>query len=161
MGRAERLAAFQGAYQRFLAAVGRVPEGSRGERLETSAPRDLMAQLIGWNRLVQGGCDNLRRGEPPSYHTDAENEYARVQQDSVRQFGPLDHKRMTQELQSSREELLHYLEALEPAEWNVDRGIRHPEGGPATVRRELEGLTRRYLDATDEILLWLDSHGAA
>jgi hypothetical protein len=68
---------------------------------------------------------------------------------------------MTQELQSSREELLHYLEALEPAEWNVDRGIRHPEGGPATVRRELEGLTRRYLDATDEILLWLDSHGAA
>ena len=35
-------------------------------------------------------------------------------------------------------------------------GVDIREGVPATIRRELESLSRRYLDATDEILLWLE-----
>jgi hypothetical protein len=83
-----------------------------------------------------------------------------VNADSVRQFGPLDRKRMLDEVSTSGRELTQYLSELGASDWNADRGVRHPEGGPATLRRELEVLTRRYLDASDEILLWLDSHGA-
>jgi hypothetical protein len=160
VGRAERLAAFDAACKRFLAAVERLPEAQLAERLETASAREMLAQLIGWNRRVQEGCLSLKSGGTPAYYSDADHDYIRVNADSVRQFGPLDRKRMVDEVSISSRELTHSLSELGAADWNADRGVRHPEGGPATLRRELEGLTRRYLDAADEILLWLDSHGA-
>lgn len=159
MGRAERLAAFDRACQRFLAGVERFTEVQLAERLETASPRELLAQLIGWNRRVQEGCRSLQNGGAPAYYSDSDHDYVRVNADAVRQFGRLDRERMVDELSTSMKELTEHLSALETSDWNADRGVRHPQGGPATLRRELEGLTRRYLDAADEILLWLDSHG--
>ena len=160
LGKAERLAAFDSACQRFLAAVERLPEAQLAEKLETASAHELLAQLIGWNRRVQEGCLSLQTGGTPAYYSDADHAYVRVNADSVRQFGPLDRKRMLDEVSTSGRELKQYLSGLGASDWNADRGVRHPEGGPATLRRELEVLTRRYLDASDEILLWLDSHGA-
>jgi hypothetical protein len=160
VSRVERLAAFDAACERFLAAVERLPEAQLAERLESASAREMLAQLIGWNRRVQEGCLSLQTGGTPAYYSDADHAYVRVNADSVRQFGPLDRKRMLDEVSTSGRELTQYLSELGASDWNADRGVRHPEGGPATLRRELEVLTRRYLDASDEILLWLDSHGA-
>jgi len=160
VGGAERLAAFDAACERFLAAVERLTEAQLAEKLETATAREWMAQLIGWNRRVQEGCLSLQTGGTPDYYSDADHGYVRVNADSVRQFGPLDRKRMLDEVSTSSRELTQYLSKLETSDWNADRGVRHPKGGPATLRREFEALTRRYLDAADEILLWLDSHEA-
>ena len=157
MGSAQRLAAFEEAFRRFLEAVVRLPEDALGEKLETTTPRDLLARLISWNRLVHDGCKDLGVGHVPAYFSEAESEYAQVQAEALRHLGPFDRKRLTEELTTSKGKLSTYLSGLEPSEWNRDRGLRHPEGGRATVLRELEGLTRRYLDATDEISLWLET----
>jgi hypothetical protein len=160
VAKAERLAAFDAAFERLLEAVDRLPEAQLADKLETTSAREFLAQLIGWNHQVQEGCLSLQTGGTPAYYSDSDHDYARVNADSVRQFGPLDRKRMLDELSTSSRELTQYLSELEASDWNADRGVRHPEGGPATLRRELEVLTRRYLDAADEILLWLDSRGA-
>ncbi len=157
MASAQRLAAFDQAFRRFLDAVARLPEDGLSEKLETTTPRDLLARLIRWNQLVQEGCRNLSQGAAPAYFSDAAGGYGQVAEEAVRQFGRLDRKGLTEELGTSKARLSTYLSGLEASEWGRDRGLRHPEGGPATVLRELEGLTRRYLDATDEISLWLDA----
>jgi len=157
VGSTQRLAAFNEAVRRLLDVVARLPEGGLGKKLETATPRDLLARLIVWNRRIQDGCRTLSQGKTPAYFSDAVEGYAEVQTEAARQFGQLDRRGLTEELTASKEQLVAYLSDLESTEWNRDRGFRHPEGGPATVLRELEGLTRRYLDAADEISLWLDS----
>ena len=161
MGSAERLAAFDRAFERFLAALRNIPDSGFAEKLDSATPLELTAQLIGWNRLVDAGCRKLNAGEAPEYFARAERDYAQVQADSLRTYGSLERRQMNEQLGSTKEDLTSYLSGLEASEWTRDRGMRHPEGGPVTVQRELEALTRRYLDATDEIMLWLDAHGSA
>ncbi len=136
MGSAQRLAAFDEAFRRLLEVVARVPEDRLGEKLETATPRDLLTRLVGWNRLVLDGCRNLSRGDGPAYFSESESEDTQLLAEAVRQVGSLDRKRLTEELTTSKEMLSAYLSGLEPSEWNRDRGLRHPEGGPATVLRE-------------------------
>lgn len=161
MGSAERLAAFDRAFERFLAALRNIPDSGFSAKLDAATPRELTAQLIGWNRLVAAGCRSLGAGEAPEYFARAEGDYAQVQAESRRAIGLLERRQMAEQLSATKEELTSYLSGLDAAEWTRDRGMRHPEGGPVNVQRELEALTRRYLDATDEIMLWLDSHGSA
>ncbi|HSB89787.1 MAG TPA: hypothetical protein VLD63_07155 [Anaerolineales bacterium] len=161
MGSAERLAAFDRSFERFLGALGNIPDSSFTEKLDSATPRELMAQLIGWNRLVAAGCRKLGAGEAPEYFAHADGDYAQVQAESLRAIGSLDRRQMAEQLSATKVELASYLSGLDASEWTRDRGLRHPEGGPVNVQRELEALTRRYLDATDEIMLWLDAHGSA
>jgi hypothetical protein len=64
---------------------------------------------------------------------------------------------LLRELETSKTEAVEFLRAVPAETWNADHGVRHPDGGPATVRRCLEELTRDYLDATDEITVWLET----
>jgi hypothetical protein len=155
MGSTERLAAFQGAFERFLEAVNRVPVSRIGETMEMAAPKAILAQLIVTNRVCRQACESLRVGQTPPRFVASETEADR-QLDETGRLGSLDRTDLLEEAQASKEDLLRYLSGLDAGEWNADRGVRHPEGGPATILRELETLSRRYLDATDEILLWLE-----
>ncbi len=42
------------------------------------APRDVVAHLIGWNRNIRMGCDDIRAGRTPFYHSDAPNDYRSI-----------------------------------------------------------------------------------
>ncbi|OGT27778.1 MAG: hypothetical protein A2Z17_00100 [Gammaproteobacteria bacterium RBG_16_66_13] len=151
MGSAERLAAFQTAYERLLEALNRVPPNHFGEMMETAAPRAILAQLIVSHRVCRQTCESLRAGQTPPGFVASE-----PGAEEMGRLGSLDRTGLLEEARATKEDLLRSLSGLEAGEWTADRGVRHPEGGPATIRRELESLSRRYLDATDEILLWLE-----
>ena len=157
MGEDRRLAAFEGAYQSFAACIGELPQDRFVAQMENGTPRDIVARLIGWNRLTVLGAKALLEAKPPPYHTDFPNDYRKVNAELVSRQPATDRAVLLLEMTKTKAEAVDFLRALSPETWNADVGVRHPDGGPATIRRCLEELTRDYLDAIDEITVWLES----
>jgi hypothetical protein len=125
--------------------------------MEAGSPRDLLARMIGWNRLTVLGSKAILDGTAPPYHSDFASGYARVNAELIRGESSQDKAQLLTALEKTKSELAAYFQSLPPDVWNVDHGIRHPDCGPATVRRCLEELTRDYLDVTDELTIWLET----
>ena len=157
MGEDRRLAAFEIAFRSFTGCVGSLPDGRFVAAMDSGSPRDLVARLIGWNRLTVLGCKAILDGKSPPYHPDFASGYRRVNGELVTREPSLDQETLLQSLGKSKADVVAYLQAVSHEAWNADHGVRHPDGGPATVRRCLEELTRGYLDATDEITIWLET----
>ena len=156
MGKADRLAAFEGAFRRFVDAVRSIPDGRIGETMERDTPQRRLAALTRHHRVCREACETLRANKAPSVFTESSPVEALPAADIEFQL-KRSRAELLAEATASKDELTRYLDTLDPEEWTADRGVRHPEGGPATIRREVESLTRHYLDAADEILLWLET----
>ena len=159
MGEDRRLAAFEGAFRSFTACIAGLPDGLLLRPIEGVTPRDLAARLIGWNRLTVLGCKAILEGQPPPYHGDFAEGYRKVNAGLVAREASVDKQMLIRLLDQTKTEAVAYLQTVSPEAWNADHGVRHPDGGPATVRRCLEELTRDYLDATDEITTWVETAG--
>lgn len=157
MGEDRRLAAFESAFRSFTTCVGALPEGRFVAAMDDGSPRDRLARLIGWNRLTVLGCKALLAGHSPPYHPDFASGYLKVNAELIAREASPDRGSLLQILEKTKAEVVAYLQLVSPEDWNADHGVRHPDGGPATVRRCLEELTRDYLDATDEITVWLET----
>lgn len=157
MGEDRRLAAFEGAYRSFANCVGGLPDGRFAAAMENGTPRDHVARLIGWNRLTVLGCKAILDATSPPYHPDFANGYRRVNGELIGREPATDRDTLMQNLAKTKAQVVAYLKTVSPEAWNADHGVRHPDGGPATVRRCLEELTRDYLDTTDEITIWLET----
>jgi hypothetical protein len=157
MGEDRRVAAFEGAFRSFTNCVGGLPDSRFVAAMENGSPRDLVARLIGWNRLTVLGCKAILDRQPPPYHPDFANGYQRVNTELVARESSADKSALLKNLERTKAEVVAYLQTVSPEAWNADHGVRHPDGGPATVRRCLEELSRDYLDATDEITIWLET----
>ena len=157
MGEDRRLAAFEGAFRSFTDCIGALPAERFLAAMDNGSPRDLTARMIGWNRLTIAGGRALLDGRSPDYHTDFANGYQRVNAGLMRAEPSADCQALLETLGATKAEVVAFFQAVPAEAWNADRGVRHPDGGPATVRRCLEELTRDYLDATDEISIWLEA----
>jgi hypothetical protein len=157
MGEDRRLAAFEGAFRSFTGCIADLPAERFLGAMEAGSPRDVVARLIGWNRLTVLGCKTVLDGKSPPYHSDFPNGYAQVNAELIAHESSKDKDGLLKALDATRAELVAYLQTIPSETWNADHGVRHPDGGPATVRRCLEELTRDYLDATDEITIWLET----
>jgi hypothetical protein len=157
MGEDRRIAAFDSAFQAFTSCIGALPDERFLAAMESGSPRDLVARLIGWNRLTVLGCKAILDGQSPPYHPDFANNYQRVNRDLIGREASTARSALLQTLEKTKGEVVAYLQTVSLDAWNADHGVRHPDGGPATVRRCLEELTRDYLDSTDEIVIWLET----
>jgi len=157
MGEDRRMAAFEGAFQSFVACLENLAEDRFMAKMEEGTPRDVVARLAGWNRLTVLGAKAILEGMPPAYHVDFPNDYRKVNAELVVRQPSADRGALMKELATTKAEAVEFLRAVRVESWNADLGVRHPDGGPATVRRCLEELTRDYLDATDEITIWLET----
>jgi hypothetical protein len=154
MGSADRLAAFEGAFEGFNEAFTRVSEGRMGETMEIDTPRRILVEMVMWSRVCRKACEALQRRETPPQFTETESPFPDVANHDVAQLAVPELLAQATDLKNG---LAEYLRDLSPGLWSADQGLRHPQGGPATIRRELESLSRRYLDATDELLHWLEA----
>jgi hypothetical protein len=125
--------------------------------MDQESPRDLAARLAGWNRLTVLGCRSLLEGKSPPYYADFGDGYRRVNAELISRFPATERGEVLQELNRTHSETVAAYRDLKSEAWNADRGVRHPDGGPATIRRCLEELSRLYMDSTDEITVWLES----
>lgn len=155
MGEDRRLAALQGAYRSWVDCLGELPEDRFLAEMEAGTPRDLVARLIGWNQLAVLGAQSILQGKSPAHHKDFGNGYANVNHDLATHEPGTDREALLAKLASTERQAVEFFRSVGGETWNQDFGVRHPDGGPATVRRCLEELTRDYLNATDEIVTWL------
>ncbi len=152
----EKLADLGASVDEFVRCIEVLPAESFLKTIVRWTPRDIVAHLIGWNRYTIEGCQQLGRGEAPFYLLDAGNDFRTVNAASVRTYAATNRAELLAELQASRRELEQYLRALDPPEWDTDRGVRY-RGRPVTIRNTIAALGHDYRRHMRRIEAW--AHG--
>jgi len=114
--------------------------------------RDIAAHFIGWNRITLAGCSALREGAEPFYFYDGTNDYRQINAKFFMQFPFTDKDDLLDEITITTQALITYLHTIPESEWELDTGIVHYRGGPATVARCVDSLIRDYRKHRQEIL---------
>lgn len=115
-------------------------------------PRDIAAHFIGWNRITLAGCSELREGVQPFYFYDGTNDYQKINAEFFEQFPSIDRDELIEEIKSAKEALVAYLKSIPASEWELDTGILHYRGDPATIARCVDSLIRDYRKHRQEIM---------
>jgi hypothetical protein len=151
MDKKDQLKQFAKAYEDFVGVVVSLKPESFLASFGPWSPRDIVGHLIGWNYNIRRGCEQIRAGSAPSYHADGPNDYRTLNAEFIARYNSTDRGVLLAELGRGKDELASYVQALPDLDWDKDFGARHYRGGPATVARSIESLTRDYLDHAAEI----------
>lgn len=148
----KQLADLETAYSAFMETMQELSPESLLASLGDWTPRDIAAHFIGWNRITLAGCSALREGAEPFYFYDGTNDYRKVNARFLVQFPSTDREELLKEITSTKEALVAYLETIDEAEWELDTGVVHYRGNPATVARCVDSLIRDYRKHRQEII---------
>lgn len=140
------------AYSAFIETISALLPENFLSALGDWTARDIVAHLIGWNRITVAGCSALREGVEPFYFYDGTNDYRKVNAKFFGQFPSTDKKQLLQEIEITKYALIAYLKTIPEVEWELDTGIVHYRGDAATVARCLDSLIRDYHKHRQEIL---------
>ncbi len=149
--RDKQLADLETAYAAFMDTMLGLSAENFLASLGDWAPRDITAHLIGWNRVTLAGCSAVREGAEPFYFYDGPNDYRKVNARFFEQFPSTNRDELANELASTKEALVAYLKTVPENEWELDTGIVHYRGDPATVARCVDSLIRDYRKHSQEI----------
>jgi hypothetical protein len=148
----KQLADLEAAYTAFMETMQGLPAESLLVSLGGWTPRDIAAHFIGWNRITLAGCSALREGGEPFYFHDGTNDYRKVNAKFFEQFPSTNREELSKEIVSTWDVLVAYLKSLDEGEWELDTGVIHYRGGPATVARCVDSLIRDYRKHRQEIV---------
>ena len=140
---AEPLRALSASVAAFVQSIASLPERLFLTRIVNWTPRDVVAHLIGWNRYTREGCEQIRARRVPSYLSDADNDFRRVNAASVERYAERDRQALIRDLEESFQELERALAGLDAASWDADTGVRF-RGRPVTIRNTIRALGRDY-----------------
>lgn len=105
--------------------------------------REVIAHLIGWNRLYVGGCQAILAGRVPAYYADPGPNFGKINAILVARHGRGDMDGLLADLRASAADLAAYIGQLPQAPWAADRGVR--QGGRVlTVQRAVDALIEDY-----------------
>jgi len=138
------------AVESFAASVLSLPEESFLSKLNGWSPRDIVAHLIGWNRHVVHGSEQIQRGDLPFYDMDPGENYSKVNEALVRQYDSTDRQALLEELRASARELQGFLESLDSEVWGRDFGVRHG-GSRVTIRETIDELIEDYIHHSGQV----------
>ena len=105
--------------------------------------REILAHLIGWNRHIVRGSQEILRGELPFYDVDPGPDYSKVNAALVREYGEVDRAALLESLAASTGELTEFLRAIDPGDWDRDFGVQH-DGETLTVKSTVDDLIADY-----------------
>jgi len=150
------------AIESLEASVVALDQESFRAQLNGWSPRDIVAHLIGWNRLVIGGSRQIQLGELPSYDIDPGENYSKVNETLVQQYSATDREQLLEELHAAARDLQVFLESLDTEVWASDFGVRHG-GSKVTICETIDELIEDYDHHRRQIEEWaslnLDSPG--
>ena len=150
--RKEQLADLELAYAEFMqTAKGLSPEDLM-RPLGDWTPRDILAHFVGWNRITLIGCAELCEGVEPFYFHDGTNDYRKVNAPFFSRYNSSDLNILLTQVNETMDALMSYLRTVNENEWELDTGIVHYRGGPATVARCVDSLIRDYRKHREEII---------
>ena len=148
----KQLADLETAYASFIDTLTGLASENMLATLGDWTPRDIAAHFIGWNRITLAGCSALREGAEPFYFYDGTNDYRKVNAKFLTQFPSTDRAELLKEIVSTKNILVAYLNTIPESDWELDTGIVHYRGNPATIARCVDSLIRDYRKHRQEIL---------
>ena len=151
MSKTDQLIHFHKAFSHFVGVVDSLSPQQFMTHIGNWTPRDIVAHLVGWNRNVLVGCQQIQSGLQPFYHVDGPNDYHSLNAEIVARFNSTDRAALLRELAKGRDLLVSYLEGVDEQQWTRDFGVHHYRGGPATIGRAIESLTADYVAHAAEI----------
>jgi len=151
MSKSSQLQQFDAAYGSFVTLLRSLSPEQFLRHGSGWAPRDVVAHLIGWNRNIRTGCEQILNGSAPFYHVDGPNDYRTINAEFVAHFNSTDRDALLHDLAESQRALKILLEDVDEQTWSLDFGVQHYRGGPATVGRCVESITADYLEHAQEI----------
>jgi hypothetical protein len=143
------------AYHDFVAGVLSVPEARFLASMNGWSPRDVVAHLIGWNRLMIQSGISILAGEPPAYYADAANDFRSINAAFVAAYSLPTKADALRRLDLTMGEFEAYIAGLSAAQLFSDRGIRHHSGQPATVAKLIGSLAGDYALHARQIREWV------
>jgi len=120
-----QVAALESSLESFAACVRTLDSPDYLGLIGRWTPRDIVAHLIGWNRAVIVGSDQLRVGKLPFYDVDPGPDYSKVNAAFLREYPTTNREQLLSELEESAQELGNYVQGLDPHDWEWDFGVRH------------------------------------
>ena len=150
--RDKQLIDLETAYADFMETMRSLSADDFLKSLGDWTPRDIVAHFIGWNRVTLVGCAELREGVEPFYFFDGANDYRVVNAKFLERFNSRDREMMLQQMASTVDALVSYLKTVDENEWELDTGVVHYRGDPATVARCVDSLIRDYRKHREEII---------
>ena len=150
--RDKQLTDLETAYTAFMEIMQGLSVENLLSPLGDWTPRDIAAHFIGWNRITLAGCSALREGAEPFYFYDGTNDYRKVNAKFFEQFPSTDREELLKEIAVTKDALVAYLKTIDEAEWELDTGVVHYRGNPATVARCVDSLIRDYRKHRQEIV---------
>ena len=101
---ADQIAQVTRSVDAFERSVAAPDEGAFLTPLRRWTPRDIVAHLVGWNRLVIEGSRQILKGELPFYDVDPGEDFANVNADLIRNYPSKDRDELLEELRGSERE---------------------------------------------------------
>ena len=150
--RDKQLSDLQTAYADLMNTMQELPVEKFLASIGDWTPRDIAAHFIGWNRITLAGCSALREGAEPFYFYDGTNDYRKVNAKFFTQFPSTKRDELMDDIASTYDVLIKYLRTLPESEWELDTGIIHYRGNPATIARCVDSLIRDYRKHRQDIL---------
>jgi hypothetical protein len=152
--KAEQLAALRSDIAIFVASTGAIPSDAFLRVVTEWSPRDVVAHLIGWNVYTLDGCRDIQEGRNPFYLTDEAEDFKNVNAASTKRYASQEKSELLDQLTATADELLRYLDELEPAAWNRDYGVAGLSGRPSLISQHVAALAADYLGHAQEISSW-------
>ena len=151
-----QIASFQKNVDAFDRCIRSLQQDQFLRKLNHWSARDIVAHLIGWNRSLIQGSNQIRKSELPFYDIDPGENYSKVNDSFVKQFSSESREELLNEMSTSAVELADFLRTLSPEEWDHDYGVRHKEV-VVTIRNSMEELKDDYAHHLRQIEVWLRS----
>jgi hypothetical protein len=149
-----QIASFQGNVSAFERCIRSLQKDQFLKKLKRWSPRDIVAHLIGWNRSLIQGSNQIRKGELPFYDIDPGENYSKINDAFVKQYSSESRGELLDEMHTSAEKLADFLRTLSPDEWDRDYGVRHKEA-VVTIRNSMDELIEDYAHHRKQIEDWL------
>ena len=156
----EQMTKFDQSVEEFLHCIASLNEELFLKRFNHWSSRDVVAHLIGWNRYIIEGSNQIRRGELPFYDIDPGDDYSKVNAALILEYSSRNKQEMLDELQVSAQELKRFIQLLDSSEWSRDYGVRH-KGAVITIQNTMDELIEDYDIHKERIEEWLRSQSTS
>jgi hypothetical protein len=141
--------------QEFRKCIESLPESLFLKKMDSWAPRDVAAHLIGWNLATIKGCRQIMKGETPFYLIDPGDDFCKFNAVLAREYGSRDKKELIAQLDASTEKLREFLMALGPIDYEADFGVKY-QGKPVTIRKTIDALMADFTAHRKQIDQWVN-----
>ena len=149
-----QISKFDQSIKDFVDCVASLNEELFLKRFNHWSTRDVVAHLIGWNRYIIEGSNQIRRGELPFYDIDPGEDYSKVNAVLVQEYSSTDRQELLDELQVSAQELKRFIQSLDSNEWSRDYGVRH-RGAIITIQNTVDELIEDYDIHKERLKKWV------